>query len=97
MHAGIALAHLYAGRYDEAAIYAEKANREIQGFVFATSILAASHALAGRLDRARQEIQHLRQFHPSLPLSNLRDWLPIARTEDHATLSEGLRRAGLPD
>jgi TolB-like protein len=97
MHAGIALAHLYAGRYDEASSWAEKAFREVPGFVFAASIVAASHALAGRIAKAEQAMQHLREFHPGLRLSNLRDWLPIARSEDHATFTDGLRRAGLPE
>jgi hypothetical protein len=61
------------------------------------SIIAASHALAGRADEARRAMHHLRQLDPVLCISNLKDWLPIHRPKDLATFADGLRRAGLPE
>jgi hypothetical protein len=61
------------------------------------SIIAASHALAGRADEARRAMHHLRQLDPALCISNLKDWLPIHRPEDLATFADGPRRAGLPE
>ena len=97
MQAGMAAAHLFAGRFDAASSWAEKAFRDLPSFLLVVGIIAASHALAGRTDEARRAIHHLRQLDPTLRISNLRDWLPIHRAEDLATLAEGLRRAGLPD
>src|SRR3954452_3165393 len=46
---GIALAHFLAGRYDEAALWAEKALRERPNYPAAIRELAAANALAGHL------------------------------------------------
>ena len=95
MHAGMAIAHLFAGRFDTASSWAEKAFRDLPSFLIPASIIAASHALAGRTDQARRAMNHLRQLDPTLRISNLTDWLPIRRPEDLATFAEGLRKAGL--
>jgi TolB-like protein len=97
MQAGMAITHLFAGHFDTASSWAEKAFRDLPNFLMVIAILAASHALAGRLDEARREMGHLRQLDPVLRLSNLTDWLPIHRPEDLATFADGLRRAGLPE
>jgi TolB-like protein/tetratricopeptide (TPR) repeat protein len=97
MHAGMAIAHLFAGRFDTASSWAEKAFRDLPSFLIPASIIAASHALAGRTDEARRAMNHLRQLDPTLRISNLTDWLPIRRPEDLATFAEGLRKAGLPE
>jgi TolB-like protein len=97
MQAGIALAHLHAGRFDAASSWAEKAFRELPSFLAAVSVVAASHALAGRTGEARRAMDHLRRLDPALRISNLKDWLPIRRPEDLATFAAGLRKAGLPE
>jgi TolB-like protein len=96
MQAGMAVAHLFAGRFDEASSWAEKSFRELPSFLMVVAIIAASHALAGRTDEARRAMRHLRQLDPSLRISSLRDWLPIRRPQDLAIFSDGLRKAGLP-
>jgi Flp pilus assembly protein TadD len=97
MQAGTAMAHLFAGRFDTASSWAEKAFRDLPSFLLVVSIIAASHALAGRTDEARRAMHQLRQLDPALRISNLRDWLPIHRPEDLAIFAEGLRKAGLPE
>jgi len=97
MEAGMALAHLFAGRLEAALSWAEKAHRDLPSFLMAVGVIAASHALAGRSDQARRAMEQLRQLDPTLSLSNLADWLPIRRAGDFATLADGLRRAGLPE
>jgi TolB-like protein len=97
MQAGMAVAHLFAGRVDTASSWAEKAFRDLPSFLLPVSIIAASHALAGRTDEARRAMDHLRQLDSTLRISNLEDWLPIHRPEDLATFADGLRRAGLPE
>ncbi|WP_424630630.1 adenylate/guanylate cyclase domain-containing protein [Bradyrhizobium sp. SYSU BS000235] len=97
MQAGMAMAHLFAGRFDTASSLAEKAFRHLPGFLMVVGVLAASHALAGRQDDAHRAMNHFRQLDPTLRLRNLADWLPIRRPKDLATLADGLRKAGLPD
>ncbi len=95
MQGGMALAHLFAGRFDEASAWAEKALRDLPGFLIVVCTLAASHALAGRMPEARRALDELRALSPGLRLSDLGDWLLFHRPEYVAILSDGLRRAGL--
>jgi TolB-like protein len=97
MQAGLAAAHLFAGRFDAASSWAEKAFRELPSFLMVVSVIAASHALAGRRDEAQRAMKHLRELDPALRVSNLADWLPIRRPEDLAIFADGLRKAGLPE
>jgi tetratricopeptide (TPR) repeat protein len=97
MQAGIAVAHLFAGRFDAASSWAEKAFRDSPSFSLVVAILAASHALSDRLQEAQQAIQTLRRLDPALRISNVKDWLPIHRPQDAVTFETGLRKAGLPE
>jgi TolB-like protein/tetratricopeptide (TPR) repeat protein len=97
MQCGTALAHLCAGRFDEAAPWAEKALRDLPSFLIAVCIIAASHAFADRMDEAQRAIQNLRRLNPALRLSNPKDWLLFHRPEYLTILSDGLRLAGLPE
>jgi tetratricopeptide (TPR) repeat protein len=96
VHAGMAAAHLFAQRFDEASSWAEKSFRDLPTFLIVVAFIAASHALAGRTGEARRAMQHLRQLDPTLHISSLTDYLPIRRPQDLATFSAGLRKAGLP-
>jgi TolB-like protein len=97
MQVGMAAAHLFAKRFNEASSWAAKAFRHTPNFLFAAAFIAASHALAGQTDEARRAMQHLRQLDPALCISSLTKYLPIRRPQDLATLSDGLRKAGLPE
>ncbi len=97
VHAGVAMVHLLARRFDDASSTAEKAFRDFPSFLVVVGTMAASHAFAGRLDEARRAMDHLRRLDPDLRVSNLRDWLPLQRPQDLALLTDGLRRAGLPE
>jgi tetratricopeptide (TPR) repeat protein len=97
MQAGMAAAHLFAGRFDAASSWAEKAFRDLPSFLMVVAITAASHALAGRTDQAREAMHSLRQLDPTLRIATLKQWLPIRRPQDLATFADGLRRAGLPE
>jgi TolB-like protein len=97
MQAGLAMAHLFAGRIDEASSWAEKAYLGLPSFLLVTAIVAASHALAGRIDEARSAMARLREQDPALRISGLKDWLSIHRPQDLAVFADGLRKAGLPE
>jgi TolB-like protein/class 3 adenylate cyclase/tetratricopeptide (TPR) repeat protein len=94
---GLAAAHLFVGRYDEASSWAEKASRQRPNAAGAARVAAASHALAGRLEQAQKSMARLRQIDPALRISNLRDVLTLRRPEVMARYVEGLRKAGLPE
>lgn len=97
MQAGMALAHFFAGRFDAAAAWGEKAIGNLQDFRAAVCVVAASHALAGRTDKARLAMERMRNVDASLHVAHLKEWLPIHRTEDLGRLAEGLRLAGMPE
>jgi TolB-like protein len=93
---GIAFAHLFTRRYEEASSWAEKALRENPTWVPAWRTAAASYGLAGRFEEARKAMARMRQLDPGLRASKLKDIIPLRRAEDLATFAEGLRIAGLP-
>ncbi|WP_090183178.1 winged helix-turn-helix domain-containing tetratricopeptide repeat protein [Pseudomonas arsenicoxydans] len=97
MQVGMALAHFFAGRFDSTTQWAEKALGNLPSFLAPVALVAASHALSGRMDKAQLAMQRLRELDPSLRLSNLKDWLPIQRPEDFMRFADGLRLAGLPE
>jgi len=75
-----------------------KSLHEAPNFVPALRIAAASNALAGRLAEAQAAMASLRQIIPTLRFSNLKELLPpFRRPEDAARITEGLRKAGLPE
>jgi TolB-like protein/Tfp pilus assembly protein PilF len=90
-------AHFFAGRYDEALSWAAMALREWPDYQTALRIAAASNALAGRLEEARNARERLQKLDPKLRISNLEDELgPYHRPQDIVRYVEGLREAGLP-
>ncbi|TIS99326.1 BTAD domain-containing putative transcriptional regulator [Mesorhizobium sp.] len=92
------LAHFCAGHYDDAVAWAGKSLRHQPNYVSAMRVVAAGHALAGRLSEAQQMMARVCEFDPSLRLSNLAEVLPpFYRPDDRSRYIEGLRKAGLPD
>jgi tetratricopeptide (TPR) repeat protein len=93
-----AVAHFFAGRYDEASAWAEKAFREQPNILGTLRISAASHALAGRREEASKAIARARQLDPNLRMSNLNSRIGFfRRPEDFTKYAEALRKAGLPE
>lgn len=96
MHAGIAAAHLVAGRDEEARLWAERALRSEPTSGPSLRVAVASLALTGRGEAARNAMAVLRAADPGLRIGTLHlrtPWGPAAM----ARLAEGLRRAGLPE
>ena len=97
-YAGMALALLLADRYDEAASWAAKAINEQPNWAMPLRVAAIAYALSDRIVEAREAMALLREFDPTLRLSNLeRVAPPFRRPEDRARYADGLRRAGLPE
>jgi adenylate cyclase len=93
----MAVAHLMAGRYDEAVSWAAKALQPDPNFAPAWRMTAASHGLAGNVAQAQAACVRLRELEPLLRVSNLRDVCAPYRPADLAKFEEGLRKAGLPE
>ena len=93
----MAMAHFFAGRNDDAALWAEMVLREQPDHAGALRTFAASCAFAGRIEDAQSAMSRMRQIDPTLRISNLADVLPPFRPEDFARYTEGLRLAGLPE
>ncbi|WP_085695327.1 MULTISPECIES: winged helix-turn-helix domain-containing protein [unclassified Pseudomonas] len=97
MQVGMAIAHFFAGRFEIAAGYAEQSVGNLPSLLPAVALMAASHALGGRMDKAGPVMARLLELDPTLRVSRLKEWLPIQRPEDVALFIEGLRLAGLPE
>jgi TolB-like protein len=97
MQTGMAMAHLFARRFDAASSWLEQAGREAPNVLRIYGFMAASHALAGRMEEAQRAMRHVRRLDPALRISGLDDWVLLRRPEDVAMLADGLRRAGLPE
>jgi adenylate cyclase len=96
---GMAIAHFYAGRYDEASSWADRSLQQPGGQFYqpALRVAAASNALVGRLEEAQKAMARLCAIAPALRVSNLREIISVRRPEHFARLAEGLRLAGLPE
>jgi adenylate cyclase len=94
---GFSMAHFIAGRYIEAASWAERSLRERPDYLPSMRFLAAANALMGRLDVATKAMARIRQLDPALTVSSLASVVPLRRPEDLAHLADGLRKAGLPE
>jgi hypothetical protein len=81
-------------RFDAALSWAEQAFRDPPSFLLAIGIIAASHALAGRIEEARRAMHDLRRLDPALRISTVGDWLLLQRPEDLTLFADGLRTAG---
>ena len=72
IYGATAAAHFFAGRFDEAVLWAEKAEQELPTYATASRLAAANHALAARLDDAHA-LARLRLIDPAARVSNLPD------------------------
>ncbi len=91
--AGLALAHMVAGRYAEAAKWADRSLRLEPNYVPAISFKVASCAHLGRMDEAREALNLLLELRPGLTVARLLKLAP----KIGAVYREGLRKAGLPE
>ncbi len=96
---GIAHAHFFAGRCDEALAWARMVLRSWPDGHGALRIGAASSALAGCDEETKRLTARLREIDPALRASTLLgDVLgPYQRAEDVAKYTDALRKAGLPE
>lgn len=90
---GIALAHFFACRYDEASKAAEMAG---PNYITAVLMLAVSEAMAGRSNESARALARLRELDADPSMSKFAELWPLRRPEDCARFQEGMRKLGLP-
>jgi TolB-like protein len=96
---GIAYAHFMAGRYDDGSSWARSAVLQRPNYLTAQFMLAACHAMSGRVEEARVVCARLMQARPTLRISRI---IPKIETrfrnaEDVERLSQACRIAGIPE
>jgi tetratricopeptide (TPR) repeat protein len=93
-----AFAHFFAGRYDEAVSWAERAFWERPNILATLRIAAASYAFAGRLEEAQKAVARALELDPGMRVANLKERIGwFRRSEDFAKYADALRKAGLPE
>jgi hypothetical protein len=94
---GLAFTHFFAGRNEEASLWATTAVGQQPSFLGTRFILAASHAMTGRVEEARESCVRLMQLNPALRVSGIKTRGPFRRTEDVERLMQAFRIAGMPE
>jgi TolB-like protein len=96
---GIAFAHFLAGRYDDGLSWAKSAALQRPNYRSALFIMAACHAMSGRIEEAQVICARLMQARPTLRLSVLRPKIKarFQRPEDCEKLAYACRIVGIPE
>jgi len=95
---GIAIAHLVAGRYDQALDWADRTLREEPGYSGALRNKAVACAHLGRIDEAREAVHQLIEVLPWYTIAGARVLHSRLYPPEIAEMFlHGLRKAGLPE
>ena len=92
--AGMGLAFIELGRFDEAIVAGKKALRQNPSFSAAYRCLASAFAHLGRAAEAREAAARVLEVDPGLTISA---WIARGGQSNAKLLMEGLRKAGLPE
>lgn len=93
----MAVAHYTAGRYDQTLHYTGEVLRLRPGFQGAQRLRCAALAQLGRIDEARQYLDHVRIGQPQLTLQWIREGVPYQTPDTMERFIEGMRKAGVPE
>jgi TolB-like protein len=97
MQTGTAFAHFFAGRNDDALLWAERALCEKSSWLPTLHIVIVSNALAGRLERAQKMLAHLLELDPGFSLQSFNEFVGFSGPENLARFAAGFRKAGLSE
>jgi len=91
---GMGYAFIELGRFDEAIVAGKKAQRQNPSFPPAYRCLASAFARLGRDAEAREAAARLLEVDPSFTISA---WIARGGQSNATLMTEGLRKAGLPE
>jgi TolB-like protein len=95
---GIAFAHYNAGRYAEAATWADKSIRVFPYFIGGLQIAVQCYAEAGRTEDAHRVMADVLRLHPKWSFSGMTGYRgPIRSPEIRKKQLDSFRKAGLPE
>ena len=95
---GIAIAHLVAGRYEEALDWADRTLREEPGYRNALRSKVVASAHLDRIEEARATLSQLIESQPGLTIARFKAvWSRVFSPVIMAMYVDGLRKAGLPE
>ncbi len=97
MQTGTVAAHLLAGRYEQASLFARAALQQHPNDMPLLRVAAASDALAGKMTEAKNVVARICQLDPTLRLSKAVEFAPFRRPEDISMYRDALQKAGLPE
>ncbi len=96
--AGLAMAHLIAGRHEEAIEWADRCLHEQPRFTAALRIKVASCAHLGRMEKAHYWLKQLIEVQPGLTMAGLKAHAAVFIPPETLTVYlEDVRKAGLPE
>ena len=97
---GLALAHLSAGRYEEAIEWADRALQTAPRYIVAMRLKLICLAHLGRIDEARELLRRVLAVQPGLTIAAWKasiGAMSLFSPEVLALCIDGLRKAGLPE
>ena len=97
--AGIGLAHLGAGRYEEALQWVDRSSRELPRYVTSLRLKVVLCAHLGRMEEARYWLRRMLDLQPDMTIAWFEEYTTAMRLrpEIRSIYVEGLRKAGLPE
>src|SRR2546430_14556301 len=90
-------AHFLAGRYEDGSLWAKIAVQQNPDYVGGHRALMACHAMAGRVEEARQAWAVARQIDPTQRISTIIKRFNFRRPKDIQLYAEAYRIAGMPE
>jgi adenylate cyclase len=95
---GLAIAHVIAGRYEEAIEWADRSLREVPRYESALRNRVVACAHLGRIDEARDWLERLLEVTPELTIARYKSLYSAIHPPEIIDLYvDGLRKAGLPE
>ena len=95
---GLALAHVVAGRYEEAVEWADRSLHDAPHFESALRNKVAACAHLGRIEEARNGLKRLLELQPDLTIARFKARYAVTLPPEVLDIYvEGYRKAGLPE
>ena len=94
---GMAMAHVAAGRYEDAVDWAQRSRQRKPDYPLAYLAVAGTYVQLDRIDEARSALEEALRLNPAYSVSGLR--LPLAGADPalRERIIDALRKAGLPE